>query len=152
MNNPYLIQGARFNVNIDTSHLRKGIDTVLSFSYMGSAEFEFGALPNSLKRIRDNIHEYSYLQYSIPGHIDKTLTIFGRYMDLNEICSMIDSIAEVRFHLKERCDLSKYLTGSKDSFANDHWWDIENDFMFWKYNQDFETQFKKEIISTNISI
>ena len=55
---PYLIQQAKFSDRSD----RKGIDSILAFDYMGSAEFEFGALPQSLKRIRENIDNYIYIQ------------------------------------------------------------------------------------------
>lgn len=54
MKRPYYIQRATFQ---DQPH-REGIDSILNFDYMGSSEFEFGALNHSLKRIRAALPEY----------------------------------------------------------------------------------------------
>jgi hypothetical protein len=43
-----LVQRGKFEDAPD----RKGLDAIISFDYMGAAEYEFGALPDSLKRIR----------------------------------------------------------------------------------------------------
>ena len=51
----WLIQRAKFEDRKST-----GIDSILSFDYMGSAEFEWGALPKSLKFIRGHFKEYDY--------------------------------------------------------------------------------------------
>jgi len=51
--NAYLIQRAKFYESD-----RKGIDGILQFDYMGAAEFEWGALPESLKRMRENRKNY----------------------------------------------------------------------------------------------
>ena len=46
---PYLIQRMRQRKEpIDA----KGVDAITSFDYMGSAEFEWGALPDALKGMR----------------------------------------------------------------------------------------------------
>ena len=46
----YLVQRGTFRDKIDISKIT-GIDSIISWDYMGSSEFEFGALPTSLKRI-----------------------------------------------------------------------------------------------------
>jgi hypothetical protein len=46
---PSLIQRVRYRKN----DLRKGIDAFFEFDYMGSSEFEWGALPKSLKLMRE---------------------------------------------------------------------------------------------------
>lgn len=46
----YLAQ--RINLRTEPNPLKKGIDEVFSFDYMGSAEFEFGALPQALDYLR----------------------------------------------------------------------------------------------------
>src|SRR5690349_6592813 len=52
MNLPYLIQRVHRRKTRDTN--AKGeIDAVFSFDYMGSSEFEFGALPKALKAMRE---------------------------------------------------------------------------------------------------
>ena len=66
----YLIQRGKFK----KSDHKKGIDSILKFDYMRSSEFEWGALPESLKRIRSNIKKYKYFDVNIK---DKSITIFS---------------------------------------------------------------------------
>lgn len=49
---PYLIQRACFESKIPRGS-KLTVDDVLDLDYMGSSEFEWGALPSSLKRLRD---------------------------------------------------------------------------------------------------
>jgi hypothetical protein len=59
----WLIQRATaYKVNEIISSDKKGIDTVFKWDYMGSAEFEFGALGQSLKRIKENIDTYCIIE------------------------------------------------------------------------------------------
>lgn len=66
---PYLVQRAKFNDRTD----KRGIDNILQFDYMGSAEFEFGALPKSLENIRKKINDYVYFDVVVGG---KNITVF----------------------------------------------------------------------------
>lgn len=50
MNLPTLIQ--RMNFRKDPSDHQKGVDRLFSFDYMGSSEFEWGALPAALRAMR----------------------------------------------------------------------------------------------------
>ena len=136
MEQPYLIQQAQFS---DRSN-RKGMNAILAFDYMGSAEFEFGSLPESLKRIRENINQYMYSLYSIN---DKAITIFCKKSELSEILNTLEKLAKKEIQLKERIDFPDWLNNEKH--WNDHWWDIDNDFMFWKENKQFEEKFKQLI-------
>lgn len=53
MREPYLIQ----RVMVGPSN-RKGIDGFFGFDYMGSSEFEWGAIPKTLRLMRENISDY----------------------------------------------------------------------------------------------
>jgi hypothetical protein len=44
MENPYCIQRGKFK----NREGKQGIDSLLIFDYMGSSEFEFGALPSRM--------------------------------------------------------------------------------------------------------
>jgi len=133
MEQPYLIQRAKFIKEDEYSVNRKGIDKLLRFDYMGSAEFEFGALPQSLKRIRADIKNYVQFQYSLKKHPTKVLTVFCKTDEKDEVCDIIERLALNEIILKERCDLPKFISGKSDEWDNDFWWDIDNDFMFWKF-------------------
>ena len=50
-NFPYLVQRVQRNL-YPASVTAKGVDHFFTFDYMGSSEFEWGALPNALKAMR----------------------------------------------------------------------------------------------------
>lgn len=133
---PYLIQRATFKYD----PYRNGIDSILDFDYMGSAEFEFGALPQSLKRIRENISDYCISTFEIKN---KKISFFCNNKLIKS--EIIDGLADNKFHLKEYCDFSNYINNKLRFRSSDFWWDIENDYMFWKYNPEFTVKFEKLI-------
>jgi len=136
MKQPYLIQQAKFSDRSD----RKGIDSILAFDYMGSAEFEFGALPQSLKRIRENIDNYIYTDYPISK---KKIRVFCNKDESIDVVAALERLSKKEIKLKEWIDFSDWLSGNKH--WNDFWWDIDNDFMFWKKDKKFESKFKQLI-------
>ncbi|MCR4334327.1 MAG: hypothetical protein NUV47_01180 [Patescibacteria group bacterium] len=149
---PYLIQRAKFQDNFD----KESIDSILGFDYMGSAEFEFGALSQSLKRIREQISEYRTfsavgvpLNHPLNVSNDFKITIFCNGNNHKEICQAVKNLADNKFHLKEYCDFSDWIHSKKNYRNSDFWWDIENDYMFWKYNLEFNTKFEKLIRKGN---
>ena len=137
MKTSYLIQRARF----EDKQNSKGIDKVLQFDYMGSSEFECGALPESLKSIREDISKYIYFQYYFKDYPAKCVSVFCKKEDKDSVTFTLEQIAIKQIRLKERCDLDKYLSDNNTYRHNDFWWDIENNFMFWKFNPDFGSKF-----------
>jgi hypothetical protein len=73
-----LIQRGKF----DNRDYKKGIDSIVRFDYMGSSEFEWGALPESLGKIRDSINDYTYLDVPIK---DKVITVFCQDSQKSEV-------------------------------------------------------------------
>ena len=141
MKTPYLIQRAKFITDDERKYVedRKGVDKVLSFDYMGSAEFEFGALPQSLKRIRQNLSEYGFCQIVLQKHPSKTISVFGKVNDFDEIESTLQALVDGKFLLKQHCDFSKWVKDEINLYLNsDAWWDIENDFFFWKPRKEID--------------
>lgn len=142
MKNPHLIQRAKFSNN----NSKKGIDSILSFDYMGSSEFEYGALPESLKNIRKNISNYVQFNYSFNQHPEKSVTVFCLKEQQDFIGNILEQLADRQIRLKEFSAFDSYINDDgyfKDKF--DFWWDIENNFMFWKSNEEFELKFKELI-------
>ena len=140
----WLIQRGKF----ENREYKNGIDSILSFDYMGSSEFEFGALPKSLGNIRNKLNEYTYLD--IPMQ-DKVITVFCKDSQKCEVKQYLTELSENKMRLKEFSAFDSYIKNSgffKDKF--DFWWDIENNLMFWKKNSEFENKFKT-IISTKPS-
>lgn len=140
MKQPWLIQRA----SIEYSDYNKGLDSIITLDYMGSSEFEWGAVPNSLKRIRSNINKYVYRHYIIDG---KNITGFFPVEFEMDIPTVLLLLSERNVRLKERTDFdifvgkNKVFTATKINF----WWDIENDWMFWKTDSKFEKKFQKII-------
>lgn len=137
--NTWLIQRGTF----ETREYKTGIDSILKFDYMGSSEFEWGALPKSLGRIRENIDSYTYLDVPIK---DKIITVFCKDSQKSEIKQYLTDLADKKMKLKEFSAFDLYI--NDDSWFGkkfDFWWDIENDLMFWKKDQEFEINFKKII-------
>lgn len=61
----YLVQ--RLSLNEHPFERQQGFDRVFSCEYMGSAEFEFGTVPQALKRLREAPVEARALEVTIDG-------------------------------------------------------------------------------------
>ena len=144
---PYLIQRAKFKNPIEANEI--GIDRIIQLDYMGSAEFEFGALPKSLKRIRANADNYTHFRYAFST--GKVVTVFCKKEDRKKMGEILENLVAKKIRLKEFCDLDNYVNDEVAVFRNnDFWWDILNDFMFWKFNIEFHTEFKISITPTTV--
>ena len=131
---PYLIQRAEVKSPLATVSTR--LSQAVVFDYMGSAEFEFGALPNSFRRLEANkgkltlrmvpeimegeipLRVYSYLT-------DEEFEQYKGYLEtMRKPCGAPNQLftkESVRFNVDY--EHGKY---SKTDF----WWDINNDVMF----------------------
>lgn len=130
-----LIQRARF----EDRDYKKGIDSIVKFDYMGSSEFEFGALPESIGKIRSIISEYTYLDVPVK---DKVITVFCKDSQKAELKTYLNNLAEDKFSLQERSDFDNYINNGPFENRTDFWWDLGNHLMFWKKNAEFEQKFK----------
>ena len=100
---PYLVQRASFN---EREH-KSGIDSILKFDYMGSSEFEWGALPESLVEIRKNINNYTYLDVPIGN---KIITVFCDSSQKSKIKQYLSDLVNRKYHLKEFSAFNEYIT------------------------------------------
>ena len=138
-----LIQRAKF----ENRDYKKGIDSIVHFDYMGSSEFEWGALPESLGKIRDSINDYTYLDVPIK---DKVITVFCKDSQKSEIKQYLTELSENKWHLQEYSDFDNYINPQFMKSRTDFWWDISNHLMFWRKDNEFESKFKT-IIATKPS-
>ena len=144
----YLIQRGE----IENQDWKTGLDTIVKFDCMGASEYEFGALPDSLKRLRKSIDEYTYLDVPLHG---KVITVFCNESQKSEVKTYLEEIAAGRMRTKLGSYFNNYIKPSKHELEwqakhplnINFWWDIENDLMFWPKNVEFETKFKP-IIAT----
>lgn len=145
LSTPYLIQRAKFKDNPN----RVGIDGILEFDYMGSAEFEWGALPKSLKRIREIGGEYEVAELTLSN--GKIVQAFRLSAVAEEINEFILGLANNKYHLKEFSDFDTWISDNpRWQNQTDFWWDIENDYMFWKKDEIFLKKFIDAIKKINL--
>jgi hypothetical protein len=139
-----LVQRGKFS----DRNWKKGIDSIVEFDYMGSSEFEYGALPESLNKIRENISEYAYLDVPLKG---KVISVCCKDSQKSEILTYLTELSDSKFRLQEYSDFDTYINPSQYFKSNtDFWWDIQNNLMFWRKNQEFETKFKSIIENKSI--
>lgn len=109
-----------------------GIDSLLSFEYMGSSEYEFGALPKSLRRIiEEGYSKYSFVEVdSVRDKDGNTARVYCKNNEVEDAIKAVIHLSENDYGYKERASMHKYIVdGYKDKpFTTDFWWDIENDF------------------------
>lgn len=133
---PWLIQRAK--TKTDKASQIVGIDSLLSFDYMGAAEFEYGALPKALKALYPVLDNVQVYKTEIKKHDGQGLFIICTPEQKDEVKSWVE--AEVRgvYHrLKEGTSMERALKNEKYADFN-VWWDIENNWfaVFGKQNAD----------------
>ena len=123
----YLIQRGEFREDGVGLTGRNG---VIDLAYMGSAEFEFGAIPRSFRRIIYNFNNYRYVPTGIKTKDNEELILFADKEISNEILEGIKSFIYNPYHLKEYSELEKIPNSSKDDnefykLYTNFWWCIE---------------------------
>lgn len=113
---PHLIQRVRRRAG-STSPNSKGVDQLFVFDYMGSAEFEFGALPSALKQMRSGRRELKEIVID-----DKRIYFIGH-----------PSMLEIGSTKERSCIRETYE--NKDVY--DGWWvlDAEIPFILFKIQE-----------------
>jgi len=129
---PYLVQ--RMRRREYGAESRTGVDKVFEMDYMGSAEFEFGALPKSLKQMRDakdtNVRKRLEIEtkqgmqvvfyYGPEESAEFAKALFADHLD-NKYGST--------HRLKERTEIHDAYFGETNTVA---WWDIDHHWVAFK--------------------
>ena len=125
MKDPYLIQRgkARHNKTISNGD---SLDDFINFDYMGSAEFEFGALPKSFWIMVDNFETLVRSKTSIKDNVIHYICLG---VDEEEFLKHLNKLTKDEYRTKEYTDMEKLC--KKGSFDSDTelWWDIENNWI-----------------------
>ena len=136
MKKPWLIQRMKF---------KKGgsgtFDGVFACDYMGSAEFEFGALPKSLKRCCSSVGSFVFRATDITSTLydDNLFIVSDSAFDISEYSKFLKLDIDGNLRLKEITYLDKVVTGvgwggEKVVITDYHiphaWWDLDNDVFF----------------------
>ena len=124
--NPFSFGGGLKNGGLSDDAMSL-ISTIFSFDYMGSAEFEFGAVPTALQFIADQVSQGNIVWGTTNG-------VFYlcplQYEDgVKDIISQL-LIDEHKFGLKERCGLMDSIQGQNGYSAGKGWLELKNGYMF----------------------
>jgi len=140
---PWLIQRGSFR-KVEEKDIT-GIDSLISFDYMGSSEFEWGALHHSLMRMSTQWDKFIVFQIDEIKDADgQYLQVLCRESQKDDIKKAILFMAEGKLDLKERAGLKEYLNCESEwSMRTDHWWDVTEDFGNFGSENDF-TQVKND--------
>jgi hypothetical protein len=146
--NPFAFGGGKRNGGLSDDAVDL-VKDIFSFDYMGSAEFEFGALPESLQRIAKDSDKYAkgvvsvpLREVAVPRHTSiltdpevgdtKNVYIICRKDDTDEVVRRIlgwakDGVGE----FKEQPHLSASLRPGRDwDTETCGWLELDNDFFF----------------------
>lgn len=121
-NDNYLIQRCTYREIVDAEDLTKlNIDSYLSFDYMGSAEFEFGAIGKTWQFIKENGAHYSHrVHRMVNGH--KLYFYMPTHWDEKKVIEFMQYCIKHRFNTKERTDFEyafkDYITGTTNVWLN----------------------------------
>jgi hypothetical protein len=143
MYNPYLIQRAEIKTPLAPKDTR--LSQAVNFDYMGSAEFEFGALPASFRAIETfPAHAWHCRQVPEITEGDTPLRVWSAFDDA-DFKDYVEFLKKARdthsvIHTKEAVHFEKDRVKSKYGTNADFWWDIDNHVMF-----GFKKEFMKRV-------
>lgn len=136
----WLIQRGEFNKYNESIENLTGRNGLIDLDYMGSSEFEWGAIPKAYRRIMGEFEQYKLFRTDIINRDNLPLNIFCRKDRIDEITNALKEFIAEPYQLQEYCEIDKwcrqpiYFEGTKKEFLpprSDFWWEIENgkDFM-----------------------
>ena len=138
---PYLIQRGEIKTPLADPNSR--LSFAVNFDYMGSAEFEFGALPKSFRRIEANANDWKCRIVEEIKEDDVPLRVWSAFTD-----EEFDKYKKYLLQMRDpKNNGGRLKTKEAVRFEHDYdhgkfcctnfWWDIDNDVMF---------GFKKELM------
>lgn len=124
----------------------KRLSESVDLQYMGSAEFEFGALPKSLRALQSNetmiqldkveFQNEVYKGHDLSGTL-RILHIFNKEELNHYIEEYLIPMFRDKLHLKERSEFGySSIRHNGERSKVDFWWDIENHVM-WSFDKLF---------------
>ena len=132
----YLVQRIKRKKKDNT---KKGVDQLFQFDYMGASEFEWGALPEALKAMKDQ--ENVGMPITTQDG-DRTVTAY--FHGPEGVLPIAQHLFETHYHGNRRDCYTKERTQIQDAYSPRNewdkeligWWDIEHHFVIFKSKQD----------------
>lgn len=124
MKKPHLVQRGKFRNQKEF----QGIDSLVEFDYMGSSEFEFGALARALKAICGILPQLNYCPTNIE-YDGKTLWLLCKTEDEIPLKEFFGLVAANRFDVNVRTLELLHYGDKMGADGINFWWDLENNWM-----------------------
>lgn len=126
---PYLIQRAQIETPIAAKKTR--LSQAVDMDYMGSAEFEFGALPKSFRKIEQKRNDWKCRPVASIKDGDDVLQVWSAFTD-EEFNQYVGYLTQFRNGKGSRTkEAVRFEAGrEKTNYSPNFWWDIDNDVMF----------------------
>jgi hypothetical protein len=112
---------------------RPGFDGYFALDYMGSAEFEWGAIPDSLKAIRANRKIVTRKATAVRHGVSREVWFVGGAKDVEHaIAKLNEWLADERPHSKELSYFPEQVEGVAREWQTsiDAWWALRGNVMF----------------------
>lgn len=107
-----------------------GVDSLFRYEYMGAAEYEFGSLCQSLRRIVPIRASYIVADSGLRFQDGAALMVFCETSKQVDVLRDIADIASRKAMVKEGARLKEVLAGEDPSFyRTEAWWDINDDWI-----------------------
>lgn len=125
----WLIQRGKFVTDKPAKSLN--IDQNISYDYMGSAEFEWGAIPKAFRRMMYHFHKYVTVHTGIFSPDGEELILFCKNEHADLILSMVKEFIANPYSLKEYSELEKIPVAKNNDTSwrgrvTDFWWNIDS--------------------------
>lgn len=132
----WLIQRGVFQDLTKSYNTLTGYEGLIDLDYMGAAEFEWGAIPRSYRRIFYQYERGQYIFHYINDIRDvngKILVIFCRRDRAEAIEKEIRKMIEMggKYRLKEWCPILGHIRGDEYRMTRDFFWCVD-----WEYDED----------------
>ena len=131
-NQNYYIQRVDKHIPNEFKESRKGIDYFVSFHYMGSAEYEFGTIPNTWRFMKEHFHEYKMetIPMELGGKTYNVFCIIPRSTDAEYMVDLFKDLYSGKHRTKEAsrvCDID-YFVNDKEAHQVG-WWNLITDYL-----------------------
>lgn len=109
--------------------MKEGVDKFFSFDYMGSAEFEWGALPRALKEMRKCLADTAFeiRRIDLTGASKPHVWFVGRPQDAEQAVAWVTDQArsDPKIRMKEASYFAEALAGSHTADIQG-WWSLND--------------------------
>lgn len=125
----WLIQRGSFRDLNNLQFLGGSNDHLINPDYMGSAEFEFGAIPKAFRRLMGHLEEYNLYVLDITNINGVPFCLFCKKDRYDDILAELKSYISNRYQLKEYSGIHAHLSNSADDAwlrRTNFWWCIDH--------------------------